>query len=284
MKQVFKHTTLISLFSIFLLAACAQKQKNIGLQLYSFRDDIQKSGIEKVLDEVANIGYTRLEIAAYNDGLFYGYTPKAFKELAESKGLTIVGSSAVRYMTNNPQADFEFWDKAIKAHVELGVKYLIMPAPPFNKKDTTSLEDVEKVCDYFNKIGAKATAAGLRFGFHNHNHEFIKTINGQPVYDIMLSKLDPKNVFMEMDVYWVQKAGYSPVEYMEKYKNRFPLLHIKDETAVGASGTIDFKSIFETAYNTGMETYFVEVEWYATTPFEDIKKSFDYLNNAPFVQ
>ena len=76
MKQVFKHTTLISLFSIFLLAACAQKQKNIGLQLYSFRDDIQKSGIEKVLDEVANIGYTRLEIAAYNDGLFYGYTPK----------------------------------------------------------------------------------------------------------------------------------------------------------------------------------------------------------------
>ena len=87
-----------------------------------------------------------------------------------------------------------------------------------------------------------------------------------------------------MDVYWVKRCGQDPVEYLKKYPKRFPVLHIKDETAIGASGTIDFKPIFDQAYANGMKDWYVEVERYDGTPQEDVQKSYDFLNNAAFVK
>ena len=58
----------------------------------------------------------------------------------------------------------------------------------------------------------------------------------------------------------------------------------KDETAIGASGTIDFKPIFDQAYANGMKDWYVEVERYDGTPQEDVQKSYDFLNNAAFVK
>ena len=80
------------------------------------------------------------------------------------------------------------------------------------------------------------------------------------------------------------KEDLKEVEYLKKYPNRFPILHIKDETAIGASGKMDYKPIFEQAYANGMKDWYVEVERYDTTPQEDVKKSYDFLNAAEYVK
>jgi len=129
-----------------------------------------------------------------------------------------------------------------------------------------------------------AAEAGLEFGYHNHHYEFINTVDGTPVYDLMLEHLDEAHVFLQMDVFWTTVGGYDPVDYFKSYPGRFPVLHIKDQHAIGASGDIDFATIFETAYEQGMVDYYVEVEEYAGTPMEDVKQSFDYLNSAGFVK
>ncbi len=57
-----------------------------------------------------------------------------------------------------------------------------------------------------------------------------------------------------------QRGEKSPVEYLRKYPDRIEMLHIKDDFVIGASGTIDFKGIFEQFYANGMKDYVVEIE------------------------
>ena len=104
------------------------------------------------------------------------------------------------------------------------------------------------------------------------------------VYDLLIEHTSPNHVFFQNDVFWTHKGGYCPVEYLKKYSQRIKTLHIKDEKAIGASGTMDFKAIFEQANENGVKDWFVEVESYDGTPEEDIKKSADYLLNADFVK
>ena len=57
----------------------AKKDKAIGLQLYSVRDDLGKD-FDNTMKAVVKIGYKRLEAAGYNDGKFYGKTPAEMKK------------------------------------------------------------------------------------------------------------------------------------------------------------------------------------------------------------
>ena len=100
----------------------------------------------------------------------------------------------------------------------------------------------------------------------------------------MLENTDPDLVFFEMDVYWTVRGQKAPVDYFKKYPKRFRLLHIKDEKELGDSGMVGFDAIFKHAADAGMEYPVVEVERYSFAPAESIKKSIDYLNNAPFVK
>jgi sugar phosphate isomerase/epimerase len=277
---------LISILPAILLAACSNKpeHKEIGLQLYSLRDDINARGIEAVMEDVARMGYGRVELASYQDGLIYGMEPMQFKELADQHGLKVTSCHVVRNRTEDREADMAFWSAAIEAHASIGVKYIVMPAYPFNPAEQVTMDELNKTCDYFDEVGKMAADAGLQFGLHNHDREFTSTINGIPVYDLMIENLDKRLVFMQMDVYWVREGGYDPVEYLRKYPGHFPVLHIKDEQAIGASGTMDFEAIFEAAYKQGMVDYYVEVEQYTGTPVEDVKQSYDYLFNAPYVK
>jgi sugar phosphate isomerase/epimerase len=62
------------------------------------------------------------------------------------------------------------------------------------------------------------------------------------------------------------------------------LWHIKDKAEVGASGTMDFKTIFENAEKSGMKKFIVEVEEYNFTPIESVQKSLEFLQNAEYVK
>jgi len=174
-----------------------------------------------------------------------------------------------------------WWDTAIQAHKEAGMKYIVTPWMP----TPATLADLQAYCDYYNQIGEKCNVAGLRFGYHNHDFEF-KEIEGQLMYDYMLNNTDPSKVFFQMDVYWVVKGGKDPVDYFNNYPGRFELLHIKDELELGRSGEVDFESSYNNAETAGAKYMIVEVERYTEglTPFESVKESYDFLNDAPYVK
>lgn len=278
---------------LFVLPACNQKQpkeaqkekKEIYLQLYSVRDDI-KADYEGTIAKVAEIGYTGVELAGYADGLFYGLTPAEFKKSIEDVGMEVLSSHIARPLADNPAETnwdeaWTWWDTAIQAHKEAGMKYIVFPW----MKTPATLAELQAYCDYYNQIGEKCNAAGLRFGYHNHNFEF-QEIEGELMYDYMLNHTDPAKVFFQMDVYWLGEGGKNPVDYFNSYPGRFELLHIKDELELGRSGKVDFENIYNNAETSGAKYMIVEVERYTEglTPLESIKESYDFLNDAPYVK
>jgi sugar phosphate isomerase/epimerase len=268
-----------------LLSSCggSAAKKHIGLQLYSLRDDINDIGIKKVLEIVSKMGYVNLETAGYNNGKLYGENPAEFKKMVDDLGMKVTSSHLGRNLSDNRDADMNWWNVAVEAHSAAGMKYMIMPSSPLSGEGAT-LDNIKRYGEYFNQIGLITAAASIKFGYHNHNFEFVNKVDGTPVYDLLVENTSPDHVLFQNDVYWTQQGGYNPVDYLKKYPKRIQVLHIKDEEAIGASGTMDFKAIFDTAYANGVKDWYVEVERYIKTPQEDVKQSFEYLSKAEYVK
>lgn len=261
----------------------AKKEKFIGLQLYSVRDDMNKDARATVA-KVGEMGYTFVEAANFNDGKFYGMEPVEFKNLCEANGMQFLGSHTGQDVPDsaNWEKTMAWWDTCIEAHAEAGVKWIVQPW--MGNTAYENLDGLKKYCEYFNTVGEKCNNKGIRFGYHNHDKEFSTMMEGQPVYDWMLQLLDPEKVTMEIDLYWCVEGGKNPVDYFNKYPGRFELWHIKDKEEVGASGNMDFKSIFAAKEKSGFKYGIVEVEEYNFEPLVSCKKSIDWLNAQDFVK
>ena len=289
-----------------------QQKKSFGLQTYSltvrngqeFSDDIPGG-----LKRVAQMGYTFLELAGYsaNEGGRIGRLPMAeFKKHADGAGLKIVSShvgpaEGSLHTRANLQAHLDHWKRAAEHHAAIGCKYMLQPGQPV----TRNVSEVELVGDHYNKIGEVVKTTGVQFGFHNHSGEFQSVVPGgqialpllgypygrQPenakiIMDILLEQFDPSLVVFELDVYWCVMGRQDPVAWIKKYPKHIKVLHIKDVSVFGESGMMNFQKIFETAYQTGVTEFIVELEGMPSggTQFEGVKGCADYLLKAPFVK
>lgn len=281
MKKInFVYLLVILSFSL-LASACGQK-KEIGLQLWSVRNDM-KSNPVSTIEKIGEMGYSFIEAAGYNDGKFYGMTPDEFKNLLNKNNLEFLSSHTGQAAPDSSNWDevMAWWDKAIDAHAQAGVKFIVQPF--MDKKGYSSLEGLKSYCNYFNAVGEKCNAKGIRFGYHNHNKEF-EEVEGKVRYDYLLQNTDPKKVMFQLDLYWITEAGADPVEYFKKYPGRFELWHVKDETEIGAKGIMNFEPIFKAKKLAGTKHIIVEVERYNFKPLVSVKKSLEFLQNAKYVK
>ena len=264
--------------------------KNIGLQLYSLRGPIQDEnvGILAVLAEVGAMGYKYIETANYFDGTIYGMSPEEFKAELEAVGLYALSAHTSRGLAENPAETnwddtWAWWEKNIATHKAAGMKYVVIPSMVTPK----TLEDLQIYCDYYNEIGRRCQAVGMKFGYHNHAFEFEKIYEEADIsmFDYMIQNTDPELVFFQLDVYWAEKGNRPASELFVTYPERFEVLHIKDEAALGDSGNMDFQDVFRNIHHAGTKYLIVEVERYDNiSPIEAVKKSLDFLNLARFVR
>jgi sugar phosphate isomerase/epimerase len=284
MKKNKSLTGFILLISILFTASVSgkpvnksvDKNKDIYIQLYSVRSDI-KSNFKSTIAELGKMGYKGIEAAGYADGKFYDLSPDVFKKEINGASMTVLSSHVGKRLKDDmSKSDWDelwmWWEVAIQTHKSAGMKYIVMPSMPKVK----TLADLKVYCDYYNQIGEKCNAAGLRFGYHNHSFEFVE-IEGEMMYDYMIKNTDPSKVFFQMDVYWVVRGGQSPVEYFNNYPGRFEILHLKDHKELGQSGMVGFDAIFNNTGKAGVKYLVVEVEKYNYSPLESINKSLDYL-------
>lgn len=275
----------LALFASFGMNSCTAPKpaKEIGLQLYSVRDSMQTDP-KGTVAKVGAMGYKLVEAANYNDGKFYGMEPTEFEALCKANGLNFISSHCGQPAPDSTNWDstMVWWDKCIAAHKAAGVKYIVQPS--MDRSAYESLARLQQYCKYFNAVGEKCNAAGIRFGYHNHTGEF-KDLEGQTIYDYMLKNTDPSKVMFEMDLYWITEGGKNPVDYFNAYPGRFELWHVKDYRELGGSDAkMDFKPIFENAEKAGMKHYIVEVEEFNTNPIDGVKQSLEFLQNADYVK
>jgi sugar phosphate isomerase/epimerase len=282
-------------------SVASKAKKSIGLQIYSLGKELTDN-VPAGMKKIAEIGYSTIELAGYGNRKMGQYEVSEYRKIVEDSGLKITSSHVNpperKYTKENVGGIAEFWKKTVEDHVKLGVTYLVQPGLP----TIETHEDAKLVCEVYNSAGEIAKAAGIKWGYHNHNMEFkripkpgetiqtgpaaILRPTGDVIYDLLLEGTDPNLVLFEMDVYWTVMGQADPLDYFEKYPTRFPLLHIKDRLVLGKSGMMNFENIFNKAYANGLSTYFVEIEKVKAnmTQFEGVKGCFDYLINAPFVK
>ena len=261
------------------------KKKLIGLQLYTVRDAMGKDPLA-TLAKVAQIGYTSVEGATYTGNeKFYGMSAPDFKKALKQNGLVIPSS---HYRLGEEKTKGEIvsgtllhdWDKAVDDAAEVGIKYMVCAY--LSDVERGGLDHYKYVADQLNIAGERCKRSGIQLCYHNHDFEFVKQGDTYP-YDVLMAT-DKDLVKMEMDIYWVTKAGQDPIALFNKYPGRFPLWHVKDMdntpaknfTEVG-NGVIDFKEIFKHKNKAGMKYFFVEQDKCPGSPFDSITKSIDYI-------
>ena len=230
--------------------------------------DLLENNFDHTLEQVAAIGYKEVELAGLHDK-----SPDKVRKTLDKLGLT-APSAHIPYdrLRSNLQGVAE------EARV-LGHRYVICPwIDAAARRDAAAYR---RIAADFNRFGESLQRLGLQFGYHNHDFEFAKLPGGEIGYDILLADCDPRLVKMELDLYWVTKAGSDPLAYFAKWPGRFPCVHVKDMAGNGTmtnvgQGSIDWGRIFAKRREAGIEHFFVEHD-NPKSPLEDIKASYSYM-------
>jgi sugar phosphate isomerase/epimerase len=257
----------------------------IGLQLYTVRDQMDKDA-EGTLAKVAAVGYNSVEGATYTGSeKFYGMSPGEFKKVLKKYGL-MVPSSHYRLGEDKEKGEMvkgtilHDWDRAVDDAAEVGIKYMVCAY--LSETERGDLDHYKKIVEDLNKAGERCKKSGIQLCYHNHDFEFIKQGDTYP-YTILLGA-DENLVKMEVDLYWLTKAGQDIIKLFNEHPGRFPLWHVKDMdntpqknfAAVG-TGIINFKEIFKYKNKAGMKYFFVEEDKCPGSPFDAIRESYIYI-------
>lgn len=223
--------------------------ERIGVQLYTLRS-IMETDLEGTLAAVAEIGYAEVELAG-----LYDRTAAEWRVLLDGLGLRAVSSHEGLDVV---RGDFQ---TAIDNALVLGQRHIVCPwVPP----EVRTVEGYEALARDFNAAGALARAAGLQFGYHNHDFDFaFDTEEQRRLYDVLAQGTDRRLVDLQLDLYWAVTAEQDPVELFRRYPRRFSTAHVKDRAPDGSfadvgEGTIDFGRIFARRRLAGLQHWIVE--------------------------
>ncbi len=255
----------------------------LGLQLYSLRETFKTDPVA-ALDRARTFGFTSAELYS---GL--PVAPEKLKPMLAERGITAVSG---HFSYDDMKKDV---NAVVKAAQTLGVKYAGVAWIP-HEVGNFGAADVQRAAADFQTFGEAFKAAGIQFFYHVHGYEFRPIAEGatETFFDQLAAATKPDLVAFEMDVFWVVQPGADPVKLLEKYPDRWQLMHLKDirkgartgvftgkapltdDVALG-TGMVDWPTLLRTAARTGVRHYFIEDE--SPTVLEQIPASLKYLES-----
>src|SRR4029453_16973462 len=184
-----------------------------GLQLYTVRDALSADR-EGTLKSVADIGYREVELAGLP-----GITAQAMQASLKRYGLD---APSMHASYDRLRGDFA---SVLEEARILGAHFVVCPSVDAGERRPA--EDWKRVCRTLNGIGRLARSHGLVLAYHNHDFEFVPFGDGPTPFHLLTTETDPRDVKLELDVYWVAKAGQDPVQHLKKRRDRILLGHLK---------------------------------------------------------
>jgi len=242
-----------------------------GLQLYTVRDALE-ADMEGTLRRVAGIGYREVELARLP-----GVTARTMRASLQRYGLQ---APSMHASYDRLRRDF---DSVLEEARILGANYVVCPSVDAAERQTAG--DWKRVCQTLTRIGQVVRSRGLVLAYHNHDFEFVPFGDGTTPLHLLMTETDPRDVKLELDVYWVAKAGLDPVQWLKAVQDRIVLVHLKDLAADGStaevgSGVLDMERIVRAALIAGARHLFVEQDD-PTDPLASIGASFRFLERLP---
>lgn len=250
------------------------KRSTIAAQMYTLRDFTQTAeDLRSTFQKVSAMGYEAIQISAI--GLI---DPQLVKEYADEAGLVICATHVS-------------WDRLVNdlealaaEHKLWNCKYIGLGGLP--EEYRTGLDNYRGFAKLISEIALTLKEQhNLQFVYHNHDFEFER-FEGISGMEVLLTETDPA-VGFELDLYWVQAGGASPVEWIRKVEGRMQVVHLKDMVIVDrkqvfaeiGEGNMNYGDIISACRDTGVEWYVVEQDVCRRDPFESLEISLRYLHN-----
>ena len=250
------------------LLSLGVKEKLLGIQLYSVRDDMKKDPLN-TLKEIASFGYKNVEHANYVDRKFYGFRAAEFKKVLADLGMKMPSGHTVLAKSHWDEVAKDFtdvWKYTIEDAAIAGQRYVISPFLEESLRQTE--DDLKRFMEVFNKCGDLCKKAGMKFGYHNHDFEFSQKLNGKTVYDLILTNTDPSGVIQQLDTGNLYNGGAKAIDMVKKYPGRFESMHVKDEILATSSqekyestilgnGIVNLKEVIDLGRKSGGTVHFI---------------------------
>ncbi len=235
---------------------------SIALQLYSLREEI-KADFTRTVDEVAQLGYTGVELVSYGN-----LDAASANTALRNAGLAVAGMHALRERLRH-----EF-NRVVDEALLLGATEIVCPWWPPEEFITVGV--VEQIGRELDEIGSRLHEHGLLLSYHNHRAE-CRRLEGRPILSWLMGAAAPRNLGLELDVYWAHVGEYEPSKFLYEQGDRVRLLHMKDEKVIG-DGPVSFDVILEAVEKIGsVEWYIVEQETFDEAPITSVKRSLERL-------
>lgn len=313
-RRVFlKQTAAILGSSSLALSSCrtkatsSEKGLRLGVNLFSMPKLLEKD-FASAMQMVARIGYKEIEFfgpysfspeeekqrwlsitpsLGFSGSGFFNSDIKTIGKILDDTGLSAPSMHAAMPTLENNMAEL-----AEAAHL-LGARYVILPSA----ETQASLDTYKRQAERFNAVGESARKNGVMFAYHNHGNG-LKPLEGTIPFELIMTGTDPDNVFFQMDIFWMTAGGVDVVQYLNRYRGRFRLMHIKDMSqlvtfsgdggdpqqwielfpylANAGEGVLDLTGIISAAKASGVEHFIVERDL-APDPEADLKASHDHL-------
>ncbi len=220
----------------------------IGLMLYTVRDECARD-FEGVIREVGALGFEGVELFD-----LHGHTPEQVRGWLDEAGLVAVGRHAGIDLLENDLVALA-GELSVLGTDRLALSWI---EPP------TTLADARAWVSRIGSVAERASELGLRFGFHNHAGE-LRPLEGGSSFLPLLAELPPDLLWLELDLGWIWEAGEDPVELIERYRGRTPLVHVKDFREHGGTaycpagdGAVGYERVLPAAEAAGVEWLLVE--------------------------
>lgn len=184
----------------------------IAVQLYTLRE-LAAQDLPGTLRAVSEAGYQAVELA--------GLPPidaEALRDLLDAEDLTPMGAHESLEVLRSDLSG------VLDRMTVLGCPRVIVPWLPDAERTTPT--GVRQLAAELGEIARACADRGIRLGYHNHAFEFAP-LDGATVWDVLLEAL-PREVELEVDVYWVTVGGRDPVEVIRAAGDRVRMLHMKD--------------------------------------------------------
>ena len=242
--------------------------KDFSVQHYTFRPLSNEIGMVPMLEKLATMGYTGVELCCFGGFESLKMTAKELKDHMESLGLKLVGNHFTREMFQGSH------EEAFAYIAEAGGKYAIYNI--WGSYD--ALEDVTDKAEYLNSLATIAAKAGIALLYHNHAAEFVQ-MDGKLIIDRLDEVLDP-SIGFEHDVFFARQQGYDVYEYLRTHGHRVRTVHLKQISETGENvdlpdGIIDMTEVIRSApYATD---YIVEQSSFPVSILNSLEKNADYL-------
>ena len=263
---------------------------HIGLQLYSMRDYFHDAGsLARTTERIREMGYKGIELAGLDS-------------IRHSEALSVIRDSGLCVIAAH--VPFSTLAGDLRGVIQRLHDYECTEAviPLIIESKYRCPEGLESLVQKIHLLSSELSAEGIQLHYHNHNQE-MERFAGRRYLDAIFEETSPRELLAELDTYWIQVGGGDPIEFINKYRGRQKMIHLKDaaceshrlsdealgmrlSAGVGAeirvtecgNGNMNLKGILKAAKQAGLTWYIVEMdEAYGKTMPEACQISYDNI-------